>query len=96
VVLADGERWRAAAGTVSQPFQAPGTRPETKAALPALMAFVGTQAPLNSQNRHPRIAPALASSRHHSPPDTQICWIRVDGWVICVIRKSLTAKTRRR
>jgi len=29
VVLADGERWRAEAGTVFQPFQAPGTQLET-------------------------------------------------------------------
>jgi len=70
VVLADGERWRAAAGTVFQLFQAPGTHPKTKENSVVMMVFVGSQAPLNSQNRHRRIAPSLASSRQRSPPAT--------------------------
>ncbi|MGY6588785.1 MAG: hypothetical protein ACXIUB_10940 [Wenzhouxiangella sp.] len=48
--MAAGERWRAAAGTVFQLFQAPETHPKNKENPVAVMAFVGTQAPLNLQN----------------------------------------------
>ena len=88
VVLADGERWRAEAGTVFQPFQAPGPHPKTKENSVAMMVFVGSQAPLNSQNRHRRIAPAIASSRHLSPPAPTTHRTRNDVMVTAVIRKT--------
>jgi len=89
VVLADGERWRAAAGTVFQPFQAPRSQPEAANRSIVVMVFVGIQAPLNPQNWHRRIAPALASCRRRSPPATSTPTFRTNGWAIRLIRLRL-------
>ena len=48
VVLAVGERWRAAAGRQFQLLQVPGTQPEVAERSIAVMEFIGTQAPLSS------------------------------------------------